>query len=121
MHERPIPPARRPAESSRPKGPRRRESSPGLEDEHTGLPALYTKDHRPVSPLPLIAERVGLSPEHLASLLRQGIIPGVKLSRIYFVNLDDAEAYVHSPKNKGGRGRITFRSHGSAYQNHRIA
>lgn len=47
--------------------------------------------------------------------------PGVKLSRIYFVNLDDAEAYVHSPKNKGGRGRITFRSHGSAYQNHRIA
>ena len=110
MHERPTLGGQPPDASPRPRGTRKsRDFTPGIEDEHTGLPALYTKAHIPLSPVPLVAERVGLSADHLAHVIRDGTLPAVKLAGMYFVSLQDAEAYIRSPKNKGGRGHRTPR------------
>ena len=105
--ERFAPSARSASEASTPRrrGRSHRECSPGLEDEQTGLPTLYTKDHCPVSPLSYVAERLGLSRGQLKHASKKGTVPAIKFGGDYFLNLRDVQAYVNAPKNKGGRPR----------------
>jgi excisionase family DNA binding protein len=63
---------------------------------------------------PEASERSGLSTNHLARLLRKGVLEGVQLGREWLVYVDSLEKYLAVPHKPGPKGPIKQKKRNSA-------